>query len=182
MAFGSVLCSATYLLMAACRSTMPTKVPRLRRRLVSRAKKPSTAFSHEALVGVKWKVARGWRASQATTLGCLWGPPRWLQGDHVQRRSLPRRSQCASPRLSRREPHGNPIPDSTVAFNPLATSPPLSPRWLMSQMGLGCVKTPTGENAQNCFLSLLFSTATSGVPPVTDILSPGRHVSKMPTD
>ena len=30
--FGSVLWSATYLLMAACRSTMPTKGPRLRRR------------------------------------------------------------------------------------------------------------------------------------------------------
>src|ERR1039457_4676977 len=51
--FGSVLWSATYLLMAACRSTMPTKVPRLRRRLVSRAKKPSTAFSHEARVASK---------------------------------------------------------------------------------------------------------------------------------
>src|ERR1700676_2730143 len=70
--FGSVLWSSTYLLMAACRSTMPTKVPRLRRRLVSTAKKPSTAFSHEALVAVKWKVTRGWRASQAITLGCLW--------------------------------------------------------------------------------------------------------------
>ena len=70
--FESVLWSATYLLMATCRSTMPTKVPRLRRRLVSTAKKPSTAFSHEAQVGVKWTVTRGWRASQAITLGCLW--------------------------------------------------------------------------------------------------------------
>ena len=25
-----------------------------------------------AEVGVKWKVKRGWRASQARTLGCLW--------------------------------------------------------------------------------------------------------------
>ena len=25
-----------------------------------------------AEVGVKWKVQRGWRASQARTLGCLW--------------------------------------------------------------------------------------------------------------
>jgi len=24
------------------------------------------------LVGVKWKVTRGWRASQAITFGCLW--------------------------------------------------------------------------------------------------------------
>jgi hypothetical protein len=66
--FGSVLWSATYLWMAARRSMMPTKVSRLRRRLVSMAKKPSTAFSREALVGVKWRVTRGWGASQAITL------------------------------------------------------------------------------------------------------------------
>ena len=34
-------------------------------------KKFSTAFSHEADVGVKWKIQRGWRDSQAKTLGCL---------------------------------------------------------------------------------------------------------------
>jgi hypothetical protein len=39
------------------------KGARLRRRLVSTAKKPSIAFSHEALVGVKWNVTRGWRPS-----------------------------------------------------------------------------------------------------------------------
>lgn len=49
--FGSVLWSATYRLMAACRSTMPAKTPRLRRRFLSAAKNTSTAFSHEALVG-----------------------------------------------------------------------------------------------------------------------------------
>ena len=32
----------------------------------------STAFSQEPEVGVKWKVQRGCRASQARTLGCLW--------------------------------------------------------------------------------------------------------------
>ena len=32
----------------------------------------STAFSHEPEVGVKWNVHRGWRASHAFTLGCLW--------------------------------------------------------------------------------------------------------------
>ena len=32
----------------------------------------STALSQEAEVGAKWKVQRGWRASQASTLGCLW--------------------------------------------------------------------------------------------------------------
>jgi hypothetical protein len=31
----------------------------MRRRLVGAAKNSSTAFSHEALVGVKWKVMRG---------------------------------------------------------------------------------------------------------------------------
>ena len=35
-------------------------------------KKLSTALSQEAEVGVKWKVQRGWRASQASTLGCLY--------------------------------------------------------------------------------------------------------------
>jgi hypothetical protein len=40
--------------------------------LVSLAKKVSTALSHEEEVGVKWKVQRGWRSSQASTLGCLW--------------------------------------------------------------------------------------------------------------
>ncbi|MBA3446241.1 MAG: hypothetical protein H0T56_01290 [Pseudaminobacter sp.] len=45
--------------MAACGSTTPTKAPRLKRRLVSAAKNTFTAFSHEALVGVKWKVTRG---------------------------------------------------------------------------------------------------------------------------
>jgi hypothetical protein len=54
-------------LLKAWRSATPRKVPRLSRRLVSAAKNSSTASSHEALVGVKWKVMRGWRASQAIT-------------------------------------------------------------------------------------------------------------------
>ena len=37
------------------------KTPRLLRRLVKMAKKPSIALSHEADVGVKWKVKRVWR-------------------------------------------------------------------------------------------------------------------------
>src|SRR3954447_9882421 len=41
------------------------KSPRLSRRRVSAEKKPSTAFSHEAEVGVKWNTQRGWRESQA---------------------------------------------------------------------------------------------------------------------
>jgi hypothetical protein len=32
---------------------------------------PSTALSQEHEVGVKWKTKRGWRSSQARTLGCL---------------------------------------------------------------------------------------------------------------
>ena len=46
--------------------------PRLMRRLVSLAKKPSTALSQEHEVGVKWKVKRSWRESHWRTLGCLW--------------------------------------------------------------------------------------------------------------
>jgi hypothetical protein len=58
--------------MAACRSTTDWKTPRLRRRLVRVAKKPSTALSQEAEVGVKWNVQRGSRASHFRTSGCLW--------------------------------------------------------------------------------------------------------------
>src|SRR3954466_4747469 len=53
--FGLSLVSARYRLMAAWRSTMPLKTPRLSRCLVSLAKKPSTALSQEAEVGGKWK-------------------------------------------------------------------------------------------------------------------------------
>jgi len=50
----------------------PLKTPRLRRRLVRMAKKPSTALSQLAEVGVKWNIQRGRRPSQSITLGCLW--------------------------------------------------------------------------------------------------------------
>jgi hypothetical protein len=56
--------------MAAYRSTTDWKTPRLSRRLRV-AKKPSTALSQEAEVGVKWNVQRGWRASHFRTSGCL---------------------------------------------------------------------------------------------------------------
>ena len=59
-------------LMAACRAMTPLKTPRLRRRLVSMAKKPSTALSQLAEVGVKWNVERGCRPSYSITLECLW--------------------------------------------------------------------------------------------------------------
>ena len=42
--------------MAAWRSTSEQKTPRRSRRFESLAKKPSTAFSQELEVGVKWKV------------------------------------------------------------------------------------------------------------------------------
>ena len=38
---------------------------------MSLANQPSTALAQEHDVGVKWKVTRGWRASQPRTLGCL---------------------------------------------------------------------------------------------------------------
>ena len=44
------------------------KTPRWRRRLVSLAKKPSTALSQEQEVGVKWKTKRGWRSSHVFDL------------------------------------------------------------------------------------------------------------------
>ena len=44
--------------MAAWRSTTDRKTPRFKRRLDSLAKKPSTALSQEAEVGVKWKTKR----------------------------------------------------------------------------------------------------------------------------
>jgi hypothetical protein len=40
-------------------SVTDRRTPRLRRRLGRTPKKPSTAMSHEADVGVKWKVQRG---------------------------------------------------------------------------------------------------------------------------
>src|ERR1700726_2147731 len=54
--FGSELCSTTKRLIASCKSTTDTKTPRFNRRFVSLAKKPSTALSQDAEVGVKWKV------------------------------------------------------------------------------------------------------------------------------
>src|SRR3954471_23872620 len=48
---GSALVAARKRLIAACSSTSEPNVPRLSRRLVSLAKSPSTALSHEAAVG-----------------------------------------------------------------------------------------------------------------------------------
>src|SRR5262249_5700303 len=64
--------SAVKQLMAACSSTIDVKTARLRRCRVSLANRPSTALTQEQEVGVKWKVKRGCRASQAVTFGCLW--------------------------------------------------------------------------------------------------------------
>ena len=71
---GSWLWASMKRLIAACRSTIERNTPRLSRRRVSLAKKVSMAFSHEHEVGVKWNAKRGWRASQARTLGCYWVP------------------------------------------------------------------------------------------------------------
>ncbi len=45
--------------MAACRSTIEWKLPRLIRLRVNAEKNVSTAFSYDPAVGVKWKVQRG---------------------------------------------------------------------------------------------------------------------------
>src|SRR5215472_12920582 len=68
---GLALVSCRKRLMAAWRSATPLYTPRLSRRRASLAKKPSTALSQEAEVGVKWKWNRLWRPSQSRTLGCL---------------------------------------------------------------------------------------------------------------
>src|SRR4030088_411421 len=52
---GLSLVSRRKRLIAAWRSTIEQKTPRLGRRLVSLAKKPSTALSQLAEVGVKWQ-------------------------------------------------------------------------------------------------------------------------------
>ena len=59
--------------MAAWRSATDRKTPRLSRRLVEVAKKPSTALSQEAEVGVKWNVQRGWRVEPLAHFGMLVG-------------------------------------------------------------------------------------------------------------
>src|SRR5882762_9902274 len=59
--------------MATCRSTTDRNTPRLRRRRVSLAKKPSTVLSQDAEVGVKWNVQRGCRASHWRHLRMLVG-------------------------------------------------------------------------------------------------------------
>jgi hypothetical protein len=59
-----------------CRSTTDWKTPRLRRRSVRVAKKPSTALSQEAEVGVKWNVQRGRRASHFGPRVLVGGPSR----------------------------------------------------------------------------------------------------------
>ncbi len=71
---GSLLCSAMKRLMASWSVTKEWKLPGRSRCRVSLAKKVSTALSQEHEVGVKWKVQRGWRSSQASTLACLWVP------------------------------------------------------------------------------------------------------------
>src|ERR1700721_3252994 len=69
--FGLGLCATTKRLMAACKSTTDTKTARFNRRLVSLAKKPSTALSQDADMGVKWNLQRGCRDSHRRTFGCL---------------------------------------------------------------------------------------------------------------
>lgn len=50
---------------------MPVKEPRRSRRRVSAKKKPSTALSHEAEIGVKWRVKPRVAAEPGTGLRVL---------------------------------------------------------------------------------------------------------------
>jgi hypothetical protein len=56
--FGCILCSFRKRLIEAWRSKIEWNTPGFNRRFVSVAKNPSTAFSHEHEVGVKWNVNR----------------------------------------------------------------------------------------------------------------------------
>lgn len=62
---GSPLASSMKRLIAAWSATRERNAPRLSDRLVSLAKKPSTASSQQAEVGVKWNTKRGCRPSHA---------------------------------------------------------------------------------------------------------------------
>ena len=60
--------------IASMSSRTEPKLPRRMARRVMIPKKISTMFSHDPEVGVKCRVIRGLRASQAVTAGCLWAP------------------------------------------------------------------------------------------------------------
>jgi hypothetical protein len=55
-------------------SRTESKLPRRMAWRVMIPKKISTRFNQDPEVGVKCRVIRGWRASQAVTVGCLWAP------------------------------------------------------------------------------------------------------------
>ena len=61
------LCPSMNRRMTASHSVTELKMACFRRRLVSLAKNPSTAFSQEDEVGVKWNVQLGCRSSQTRT-------------------------------------------------------------------------------------------------------------------
>src|SRR5215831_6264521 len=93
--------------MAACRSAIERKMPRRMRCRVIFEKKVSTALSQEAEVGVKWKIQRGCRASQANTLGCLWhscrdAPHRPERGSTESRNGKTERKNGTGYRFDRR--------------------------------------------------------------------------------
>ena len=58
--------------IAPMRSVTELKLPRRMAWRVMMPKKISTMFIQDPDVGVKCMVMRGFRASQALTLGCLW--------------------------------------------------------------------------------------------------------------
>ena len=60
--------------MAAINSGTLSKLPRRTRFSVSSRNHRSTRFSHDELVGMKWRVNRGCLSSHARTLGSVWVP------------------------------------------------------------------------------------------------------------
>ena len=86
---GSALVSATKRLMAASRSATDRNTPRLRRRFVSLAKKPSTALSQEAEGGGEVKDEAGVTGEPGEHLGVLVGGVVVEDGvDHLSGRDL----------------------------------------------------------------------------------------------
>ena len=73
--FGIDVVSATKRLMGTCRSMTDRNTPRLRRWRVRLAKKPSTALSQDAEVGVKWNIQRmlrkPWRGRAGANMGLI---------------------------------------------------------------------------------------------------------------
>src|ERR1700756_5378131 len=96
--FGFLFQAARNSVIAFSRSSTLRKEPRRMRLLVNSPNQRSTRFSQLELVGTKCETKRGWRFSQAWTLGFgRWWPAR-----------LPRRSPLRVNMIAKKNPNGPP--------------------------------------------------------------------------